>query len=229
MSAIGQDPVEPTGEVETPNVETPEAEAPAVEPNVGELLGGFGGTLEEFGRRLDSLTERLPEPAPVDDDGDNLASTINFSEDDFDEDGSLSLEAQTREIQRIAQSVVEETLRPQREAEAQQARDAGFDALEERYADLKDEAEQDRLLELAQQQAQKLGMPQLAAEPDFVETVYLANVARTRAGNEVPAGSERGVALERGGTAPPAAPQTAEPTDGDRIVARAQKSRFRLS
>jgi hypothetical protein len=225
MSAIGQDPVEPAGEAPEGAVETPEAPA---EPNVGELLGGFGGTLEEFGRRLDSITERLPEPEPDYEEDPDPAATIQFSDDDFNDDGSLTLEAQTREIERIAATVVERTLAPQREAAEQARRDAGFDALEERYSDLKDEATQDRLLQLAQEQAQTLGMPQLAAEPGFVETVYLADQARSRAGNEVPAGSERGVALERGGTAPPAAPQTAEPNDGDRIVAASRKSRFRL-
>jgi hypothetical protein len=227
MSAIGQDPVEPTGEApEAGAVETPEAPA---EVNVNELLGGFGGTLEEFGRRLDTITERLPEPEPeIEEDEDPAAATIQFSDEDFNDDGSLTLEAQTREIERIAATVVERTLAPQREAAEQARRDAGFDALEERYTDLQDEATQDRLLQLAQEKARVLGNPALAAEPDFVETIYLAEQARSRAGNEVPAGSERGVALERGGTAPPAAPQTAAPTDGDRIVAAARKSRFRL-
>jgi hypothetical protein len=225
MSAIGQDPAEPT-------VEAPEGaavEAPAAEtPDVGALIGGFDGKLEAFGQQLAALTERIPEPEPepVEPVGD--APSVQFSDADFDDDGSLTIEAQTREIEKIAASVVERTLAPQREQAEQARRDAGFDALEERYTDLADEAEQDRLLELAQARAQKLGMPQLAAEPDFVETVYLAEQARQRAGDEVPAGSERGVTLERGGTAPPAAPSSPAPDDGSRIVARAQQSRFRL-
>lgn len=227
MSAIGQDP---GGEAAAPEgaVETAAPEATATpEPNVGELLGGFNGQLENFGQQLAALTERLPQPAAEEED-ESATPTIEFSDDDFDDDGSLSLDAQTREIERIANAVVERTLAPQREAQEQARRDAGFDALEGRYSDLKDEANQERLLQSAQARAEALGMPQLAAEPEFVETVYLADQARQRAGDEVPAGSERGVTLERGGTAPPAASSTPEPDDGDRIVARAQKSRFRL-
>jgi hypothetical protein len=224
MSAIGQDPVEPV-------VEAPVAAEPAAAPetpDVGALIGGFNGQLEAFGQQLATLTERIPEPEPEPAEPVGEAPAIQFSDDDFNDDGSLTVEAQTREIEKIAQTVVERTLAPQREAEQQARRDAGFDALEERYTDLADEAAQERLLELATARAEKLGMPQLAAEPEFVETVYLAEQARQRAGDEVPAGSERGVTLERGGTAPPAAPSSPAPDDGSRIVARAQQSRFRL-
>lgn len=227
MSAIGQDAggdaAAPEGAVETATTETA-----TPEPNVGELLGGFNGQLESFGQQLAALTERLPQPAAEEEEGDPDTPTIDFSDDDFNDDGSLSLEAQTREIERIAAAVVDRTLAPQREAQEQARRDAGFDALEGRYTDLADEANQERLLQSAQARAEALGMPQLAAEPEFVETVYLAEQARQRAGDEVPAGSERGVTLERGGTAPPAASSTPTPDDGDRIVARAQQSRFRL-
>jgi hypothetical protein len=227
MSAIGQDPAEPT--TGAPEGAAPETEAPAA-PDPVAMIGDFGGRLDSFAETLQQLTERIPEPAPAPavEDPDPEIPSISFSDDDFDDDGSLTLEAQAREIQRIAERVVEDTLRPQREAEAQAARDAGFDALEERYPDLADEAAQDRLLAAAQQRAAALGAPQLAAEPDFVETVYLAEQARQRAGDEVPAGSERGVTLERGGTAPPATPSGPVSDDGDRIVARAKQSRFRL-
>jgi hypothetical protein len=240
MSAIGNEPT--GGELEQAagaagaGAAEQGAGASAPEtPDVAALIGDFNGRIEAFGQQLASLAERIPEPSAPQDEEEDEQPTLQFSDEDFNDDGSLTLEAQTREIERIAARVVEDTLRPQREAEQQARRDAGFDSLEERYPDLADEQQQDYYLQKVQEYVGSIiratGRPELAAmamEPETLETVYLAEQARKRAGDEVPAGADSGVTLDRGGTAPPPAPSKPEPDDGDRIVALASKSRFRL-
>lgn len=211
-------------------------------PDVGALLGQFGSKLDGFASRFDGLEERLntaatsgggeEEAGGGEGEGDEFVP--QFAVEDFNESGELTVEAQTRAIQEIAQRQVEAALAPQREQAQAQRRDAYADALEQKYPDLQDEATQNAVFDAAIQQASMLaqitGRPELAElwrEPEYLEVVYLAEQAKKRAGDEVPAGSEREVTLERGGAAGPAA-QSGQGDDGDRIVAVAQKSRFRL-
>lgn len=183
----------------------------------------------DFGSRFEALEQRLP-PAEQEGgheeegEGEDLAPV--FEEDDFDERGNLSLEAQTREMNRLIAAQVDARLAPIEQARQQEAWDAYSDALEERYPDLADPAKQGQYIDAAMQKAQALGSPALAQDPHFLEVVYLSSKAEEQARGEIPAGSEREVTIERGSGAGPASP--ASDTRGDGIVSAMTGSQFRL-
>lgn len=211
-------------------------------PDVASLIGGFGTKLDEFSQSIGQRLDALERPAAVEEEpeegageaGEEEGFVPQFAVEDFGENGELTVEAQTRAIAEIAQRQVQQALAPIQEQRTDERRTAYADALEERYPDLADEDKQDQYLDLAAAEASRLaqitGRPelaQLAAEPEFLEVVYLMEQSRRRAGDEIPAGSQREVTLEPGGGAGPAS-AAGESDDGDRIVSLANKSKFRL-
>ncbi len=106
--------------------------------------------------------------------------------------------------QYIAQAVQEATLPITQGIKA--------DQLEQKYPAIKEDPQ--KWIGLATQQAQRIGRPDLAREPEFIELVHLAEAARSSAAQETPADGGNGVHLEGGG----AAPQQPEEDAGDRML-----------
>lgn len=86
------------------------------------------------------------------------------------------------------------------------------DQLEQKYPAIKEDPQ--KWLGVASDQARRIGRPDLAQEPEFIELVYLAELARNSAAQETPADGGNGVHLEGGG----AAPQQPEEDAGDRML-----------
>lgn len=179
--------------------------------------------------RIEQARAAGDEEYEEDEEGDGLEGLeFEFADEDFDEDGQLSQAAQMREFERMMRTVAREEMAPDREQRETERRSQEADAIEDRYPALRDEAAQDRYIEMAVQEARALGRPELAREPRFLEMVYLQDVGRQGAGEEIPAGSTRGATLERGGGAPPAEGQSSTDEEGDRIVNVSRTQRFRL-
>lgn len=200
-----------------------------------ELLDEFRTFRGDMLSRFEGLEGRLPQQQTTEGEGEGEGEEegleeldlSQFSDDDFTDDGALTPEAQRRALQQMIQRGVAEALRPEQERAAQERRDEYADMLEEQYPELQDPKVQDAMLTKTRAYAESLGQPKLAQDPQLLEMVYLAEKMRERQGNEVPAGSQQGVTLERGGPAGPAAQRNQE-DDGDRIVKLAKSSHFRL-
>jgi hypothetical protein len=165
----------------------------------GASLDKLAASFEKFQAdtfaRLDALAQQEP-----DDDFDPRnpleADLGDFEPDqiELNERGQLAmLEAA---IRRHALAQVSES----RNAEQNARRAHEADALEARYPDLAGE-DQDGWIAVAIERANAFGRPDLAREPAWVEQVYLAEKARTLGADEIPAGSETEVVLERSGAA----------------------------
>lgn len=191
-----------------------------------QLSQSFERFQQDVTSRLDRIGQRDDEePEEEPDELDGLE--FQFGEDDFEESGALSNEAQLREIARMARSIAREEVGTVQAERADERRMTEADALEQRYPQLQDEAYQDKIVEMTRRQAAAFGQPELAREPHFLEMVHLAEQARQGAAAETPAGSTQGATLERGGGAPPAEQSSTE-EEGDRIVKAARAGRFRL-
>lgn len=203
------------------------------------LLEAFQTFQQDVGSRFEQLEQRLPQPQqqeeeePQDEFDPSLyeVDPSGFSDEDFGDDGELTPEAQQRAfaemVQRAARAEAEKLVNPLIEQRMQEQRDRYADELEERYPQLQDPETQDRMISLTVEAANRLGRPEMARDPQLLEMVYLAEQARERAGQEVPAGSTQGVALERGGSAGPA-DASEGPDDGERIVSAYNRQHFRL-
>lgn len=211
----------------------------AATPDISALLGEFGSKLDQFGTQFGERLDRLEQPAGGEPEGGQGGGepeiyVPQFGEGDFTEEGDLTAEAQARAVQEIAQRAVTDAMAPRLAAEREERRVAYADALESKYPKLAEPETQEKVFEQASAQARMLAqvtgraeLAELAGEPEFLEIVYLGMQAQERSGDEVPAGSEREVTIEGGGGAG-AAPGSGDGDAGDRIVQRAQKSRFRL-
>lgn len=171
---------------------------------------------ESFERQLDRLIDSLPE----EDDDRN-----------FDEEGNLTAEGQLALMAQVArdaaQAAAQEAVAPITQRDIETRRAAEADALEEKYPRLQDAAFQDQMVDRTIALARKLGHPELAAEPAFFESTYLAYEAEQRVAAETPAAQTPTAHVERTTAAAPARPSKPK-DDGDRIVGLAKKSRFRL-
>jgi hypothetical protein len=95
--------------------------------------------------------------------------------------------------------------------------------------DLQDPVKQDHYIDLAIAEANRVGHPELAREPYWLEKIYLADQALARAAREIPAGSEPEVVLHRGGGARVGMPQHDDgDADLERAARRWQSSHYRL-
>lgn len=103
----------------------------------------------------------------------------------------------------------------------------GLDAeqLTARYPALADPAVSGPVVARAQELAEAAGVPELATNMEFVETIYKAQMADKYAAGEVPAGAEKGFELERASGAGPQS-QEQQPNIAERIVADRQKEEF---
>lgn len=212
------------------------AAAPAA-PDFESVIGKFEAAIAP---RFDALEQRLPpaadEPTPVTDPND----PDFFSDAELDELGQPTDEAQERafwaavrqEAQAIAQQTVSEAVAPITAERREEQLGQQADELEAQYPELGQEKVQERVLELTARWAQSMGLPadqaeQLARTPKFVEVAYLAMKAQEGTAASQTPGATPPVPLEQGGAAGPAE-ATDAPDVGDRIVQRAQQSRFRL-
>jgi hypothetical protein len=205
-------------------------EAAAPDP-IEKLTSAFDSFQNDVGSRLDRIEQARPaaEEQDEDDEEDGLGELdFEFAEDDFDEQGQISQEAQMREWANMMRQIAREEQAPIIAEREDQRRVAEADALEERYPTLQDEKVQDKYVQMAVEEAQRLGMPELAREPRFFEQVFLSDLGRQGIQAEVPAGSTPGATLERGGGAPPAEGKSSTDEAGDRIVAVSQQGKFRL-
>jgi hypothetical protein len=202
------------------------------------LMGAFDGFRTDVTQRLDALPRQAAAaPAAAEDDEDDPFSPDRFTLNDFDEEGNLKPQAQSRAIKDLVQNAVNEAMAPERERAQRERINSQAAALEERYPDLQDREKRTAILNSAKGRAANLArvtgrseLAELWREPDFLETVYLADAARAAAASQTPAAQQTGVHLEAGGAAGPAGNQggTAEDQLGDAIVGVAQSRRFRL-
>jgi hypothetical protein len=202
-----------------------------------QLAEKFDGFLNDFGEWRGSIDQRLEALTAPPDEGEEQEEEAPFSPDEFfQEDGSITPEDLQQWIDQAAEKKAQQFLSPiqqqvqQAQAQAEQRRlEQGADELEQKYPILGDEEYQERFIQTAQQQAmalaQAVGNPELAEvlwkQPEFMENVHLAIQARERAENEVPAGSENGMELERGNSLGP----TGSGLSNDDIVQRIANAR----
>lgn len=219
-------PVEETG---TQTETTEESGAGQQDAAADRLMAQFEQFTGSVNERFDRL-EQAQQPEEEDEEEDLSAfelSPDDFEDDDFAEDGNLTPEAQKRAFSQMVKAAVAAELAPERARQAEERRAAEADALEQKYPELGDERVQSDMIERTVEFARAIGNPELAREPKLLEMVYLAEKARGRAGDEIPAGSTQGVRLESGTGAPPAE-SGQQPDDGDRIVALAKKRHHRV-
>lgn len=164
-----------------------------------------------------------------------------FTDDDFDDNGNLSQEAQSRALRGVMQDVFAEMIQPHveetrqiRNERMQEKNDAYADYLEATYPDLQDADTQNEVLEQAAVQAgyyaEAMGRPELAElanSPQFIEQIYLAEQAKKGKGVAGAAG-QQDVQLETGGSAGPAPAALDDDAMGDKIVNAGRNRRFRL-
>jgi hypothetical protein len=113
-----------------------------------DMASAFNSFRDDVTRRFDGLESRIPaddEPEDEDDEEEDeepppaaaprtgIFNPRNFSDEDFDADGNLSLEAQERALGDLVKQQVAEALAPQRAREAAERRTREADALEEKY------------------------------------------------------------------------------------------------
>ena len=200
--------------------------APDIASLIGERFDGLGTRFDAIEQRLQAF--ETPEGEDDDEgDGEGVDDVLpEFSEEDFNERGELTLEAQTRELQRLISAGIDARMAPLEQQRQQEQWDAYTDALEERYPDLADPEKQSAYIDKAIERARQLGHPELARNPHFLEDVYLRTRAEEQSDREIPAGSQREVTIERGSGAGPAA----SPSDdhASRIVKAVTGSQFRL-
>lgn len=229
--------MEITTETTPATTETGGAESAAATeaPDVGKLIGEFGSRLDGLTEQITGIGQRLEQPPEEEpEETSEEVSLPQYGVEDFDEHGALDPAAQAREMQRIAGEIADQRvagmqakLDERDEEAAWERRDTQAEALEKKYPDLADDTKQDYYLGIAKELAESLGKPDLAIEPEWLERVYLSEKAKETAGDEIPAGNEQGVHVERGGAAAAAATTSGE-DDGDRIVALAGKKRHRI-
>jgi hypothetical protein len=216
---------------EQTGAETEGQEAAAPDP-IAKLTEAFDSFKSDVGSRLDrfeqsrSAPEEEAEEQTEDDEIPEL--DFEFADQDFDEQGQLSHDAQMREFAKMMRAIAREENAPIIAERESERRVTEADALEERYPALRDEKLQDKYVEMTVEAARALGQPELAREPRFFEMVYLQDLGKQGAEAEVPAGSTPGATLERGGGAPPAEGPSPTEEAGDRIVAVSRNGRFRL-
>jgi hypothetical protein len=198
---------------------------------ISKLTSAFETFQTDIGSRLERIEQSRQDPEdegePADEE-DLPELEFEFGDEDFDEQGQLTNDAQMREFANMMRAIAREEQAPIIAEREDQRRVAEADALEERYPALRDEATQDRYVEMTVQAARALGQPELAREPRFFEMVYLQDLGKQGAEAEVPAGSTRGATLERGGGASPAEGGDANDAIADRIVNVSKTGRFRL-
>jgi hypothetical protein len=206
-----------------------------------DLQGLFASFRNDVLSRFDGIEERLePEEEEIEDNPRQLPRIFdprNFTDDDYDENGQLTPEAENRALNEAIDRQVAMALAPEREAEAARRRGEQADALETEYPIFADPEARAPVFSAAQQAAQQLaqslGQPELRdmwREPAFLRTVYLGIVGQTAASRETVAGGEGGVTLENGGSAGPAAGSSGNANEGaaERIVKLAASTKYRL-
>ncbi len=216
-------------QAEAATTEPEGAETQTAEDPTAPLMAAFEEFRGEVGSRFDRLEQGKQEPETQDEpeDDDPLAGyDFAFEDRDYDAEGRLTGVAQMRGMQQMMRQIAAEQVDQVRAERADDRRAAEADALEQRYPKLADSKEQQKYVDLAVDEARRLGSPELAREPNFLEMVYLAAEAREQAGREVPAGQDPGVTLERGGGAPPA--EQTQDDRGDAIVNSIQRRHHRV-
>jgi hypothetical protein len=230
-------------ETEAPEVQAPEGGQPPADfsafvSRFDEFASDVRGRVEAIEQRVAPAPEGEPEPeAP--EAAYTMADLLNdLPDENFDEQGGLTMEGLEALITRAVNATVSQQFTQRDTQSAQEAvadrRAAGLDALEEKYPDLSDPQKAKPVLEEVCALARDIadGLPgvswqSIAADPGLVERVYLAQKARAAAGASSDAPTPDPVPLERPGGGGPVE-QAPTGDDGDRIVALASASRFRL-
>jgi hypothetical protein len=190
------------------------------------LYDAFTAFQQDMTGRFEALEQRIPEPQqPEPEPEPDAFDASMFQPQDYGDDGQLSAEAQSRALQELVDRRVQAAVSPVLEQREDDRRAAEADALEEKYPELADEKVYQPVIQQALDFAGRLGNVELAREPALIEMLYLAGRAQASSAQEVPAGSQPGVPLERGGSAGPV--DSSERDDAaDRIVALAGKHRL---
>lgn len=204
----------------------------------------FGALFDEFRsditQRFDGLESRIPEPEaeePEPERQQDFFDPNRFSDDDFDENGQLTREAQQRALGEMMDQRIAEARAPEIAQRETERRSREADDLETKYPDLADPEKRAPVLRSAQEFAGFMAKAtgndlfrESWREPKFVEMVYLAAAGKQAAAGQQPAGQKKGVTLERGGSAGPGSSGGDEggKDTAKRIVGLANKSKFRL-
>lgn len=207
-----------------------EAAAPERDSGYERLAEQFQGFVNGFEEWQRSVDERFPQQ---DAEGEQEEEAPFSPDEFFQEDGSITPEDLQQWIDRAAEEKAQQFISPlQQQMQAAQAAtdqrrlEEAADKLEEEFPILGEEEYQERFIQTAQQEAmalaQAMGNPEAAEiiwrQPGFMRTVHLAMQARERAENEVPAGSESGYTMERGGSMGPTGPIDDEAAIRSRII-----------
>jgi hypothetical protein len=142
--------------------------------------------------RFDALTERIPEPPEYEPEIGDLLDFGDFAPEHVE----LNEDGQRAALEQLVRQAALEEVGPLLGEREKADRMAEANALEQKYPRLRDEAFQDEMIGLAIGEANRVGKPELAREPWWLEKVYLSHAAQQRAATEVPVGEEREVTLE---------------------------------
>lgn len=178
-------------------------------PDFSPLIDRFDKLESQFGDRLSGLEQALtpgeegqqpggqPEPQQqyvIDPESGQLVPA-DQEYDEFLEDP------------RAAQQRMREEIRQEYRQELQplldRFHDQDLEKLEAKYPELKTRDGAAPVVAAAQRHAEQFGSPDLVEHPGFVELVHLAERAREKAEQEVPADAQQGAHLESGGATPP--------------------------
>lgn len=195
----------------------------------GQDIDRLSQTMEQFGSQFSEFLQSQQQPEEPEGEGEQ---DFDFDEYLPPEGEQLTAEGLQQMIQAQAEHIADQKLKPLQEQWTQAQRDrqeqqraSEADSLEQKYPELQEEQYQDQILDMAmsksQELASRLGDPKLAElwrEPSFLETIHLAEKARSAAENEVPAGSGNGLMLEGGGSLSPSGAGRSDNDIGDAIV-----------
>lgn len=198
---------------EAAETQTPEAqEGQQFDPTA--LTDRMGEMERTFLEKLGSIDERLNAPAEENEPQEQVyvnpetGDIIDQYGNPVEEPG-FDPEQFEQEVDRRVEAKLQEQLSPILE----RFQEADLEALEERYPALRTREGAEPVIRAAQAQAEKFarGNPQFAEglvqDPSFIELVHLAELARTRAEQETPAGAQPATPLENGSAHVPAQPQ----------------------
>lgn len=183
------------------------------------------GRFDELAPRMERMEQLVSQLAGGEDDDDGDAGfdfDSLYGDPAEDPEAAAAARMNPEALQALMDQRVQQKMDELVNPLAQQVRklQVGLDAeqLVARYPGLADPKVSGPVVQRAQQLAEAAGVPELADNMEFIETIYKAQMADKYAAGEVPVGAEQGFELERAGGAGPQS-QEAQPDIAQRIVA----------
>jgi hypothetical protein len=164
----------------------------------GASIDKLSQAFDQFQQSALSKFEALEQHLRPEEEEPDTFAELRFGVDDVER---LSPDGERQAIRQLVREAALERVAGMESAREDDRRELEATALEAKYTDLQDPAQQDHYISLAVERANAFGRPELAREPAFLEQTYLAAKAQTQGADEIPAGSEPQVQLERSGAA----------------------------